>query len=640
MNKILKTKGTFSASAWISLLLVCSVVFFRFVYPPINILSWDVFGYYLYLPATFIYHDLRLADISWVQRLIEQYQATSTFYQATPLPAGGWVMKYSMGMAVLNAPGFFIAHLFSYVAGYKTDGFSLPYQYAWAISGLVYSAIGIVMLRKILLAFFDETITSILLVITVLATNYFQLTAFDGYLSHNYLFTLYTLIVWLTLRWHRQPGWKYATGLGFAMGLAVLVRPSELVCILIPVLWGIHNSESFRQKIMLIKSNYKQLILLILAVFVTGFPQLLYWKYSSGHWLFYSYNNAGEGFDFGHPYLKEVLFSFRKGWFIYTPVMMFAMAGFISLFKRNQSLFYTILVYFVVNLYIVSSWTCWWYAGGSYSQRALLSSYVLLVLPMGYLLKEVQSWNKVLRILIFSITGLLLLLNIFQTWQWAHGLIDRTRMSREYYFAIFAKTAVTEADRKLLLVERPAEAFVKLTNEADYIKRTASSYDFESKQDEALTLSFDTVHSGKAALRLDNAHPFSPGYEAEFEEITHRDHAWIRAGVWVFPLKEVKPGMASLVITFEHNGGSYNYNALGIELAENPMQPGKWNYISMDYLTPEVRSVHDKVKAYFWLQGQDPVYIDDFTIEIFEPRQAALLKCSAGNTSTQSGVRF
>jgi len=157
-----------------------------------------------------------------------------------------------MGMAVLNAPAFFIAHLFSLAAGFKADGFSLPYQYAWAISGLIYAAIGIIMLRKILLGFFDERITSMVLVIIVLATNYFQLTAFDGYLSHNYTFTLYTFVVWFTIRWHQQPKWQYALGLGLAMGLVTLVRPSELVCVLIPLLWGIGNLKIFKQKLILV----------------------------------------------------------------------------------------------------------------------------------------------------------------------------------------------------------------------------------------------------------------------------------------------------------------------------------------------------------------------------------------------------
>ena len=611
-------KSTTSTSVWICMLLIACIVFFRFIYPPIYTLSWDVFGYYLYLPATFIYHDLRLTDISWVNRLIEEYQTTATFYQATAMPAGGWVLKYSLGMALLNAPGFFVAHIFSLLAGYKPDGFSLPYQYAWVISGLVYTAIGIWMFRKIMLEFFDDKTASILLVIIVLATNYFQLTAFEGYLSHNYLFTIYTFIVWFTIRWHQQPRWQYSVGLGLAMGLAILVRPSELVCILIPLLWNISSKLNFSQKTALLKSNFRHIFLVAFAIIVGGLPQLLYWKYSSGHWLFYSYNNPGEGFDFGQPYLLEVLFSFRKGWFIYTPVMLFAVVGFASLYKRSKALFYTILIYFLVNLYIVSSWTCWWYAGGSYSQRALLSSYVLLAIPLGYLIQQARTWNKSLQILLFSVIGLMLFLNIFQTWQWTHRVIDRTRMTKAYYFAIFGKTAATEANRKLLLIERPTDGIEILKNESDYTRRTAAVFDFENISDQGILLSKDTVFEGKFALRLDEALPYSTTFEMPFSKITSKDHAWLRAEVMVFPVAPIDDNSASLVITFQHNGENYGYRAKSISLKEFGMKTGTWNKMSMDYLTPEVRSKDDSVKIYFWLQGKNPILIDNLKIDIFE----------------------
>jgi hypothetical protein len=469
-----------------------------------------------------------------------------------------------------------------------------------------------------LLQFFNEKITGILLIIVVLGTNYFQLTAFDGYLSHNYLFTLYTLIVWFTIRWHKQQKWQFALGLGLSMGLAVLARPSELVCILVPILWGIGPANGFTHKINLIKSNFGQISLIIGSAILAGFPQLLYWKYSSGHWLFYSYNNAGEGFDFTHPYLVEVLFSFRKGWLIYTPVMVFALAGFVSLYRKNKALFLGILIYFVINLYIVSSWTCWWYAGGSYSQRALLSSYVLLAFPLGYFIQGILELKKAIRILVFSILGLLFTLTLFQTWQWATGIIDRTRMTREYYFAVFGKTSCSDADRKLLLVVRPADAVDELKNESDYKKRIAVIYDFENNQDQGILINKDTVFEGKSSLRLDENHPFSPAFEMSFREITNKDHAWLRAEVQVFPLTEVKDNMASLVITFQHKGEAYNYRAVSISLASYAMKPGLWNKMRMDYLTPEVRSKDDTVKIYFWLQGKMPVFIDNLTVQIFD----------------------
>jgi hypothetical protein len=351
------SKGLSSPSFIAFIVLLLSIIFFRSLYPPVNILSWDVFGYYLYLPARFIYHDIGLHNIDWVKQIAEQYQTTSTLYQVVPLPAGGFVIKYSAGMALLNAPAFFIAHMLTEPLGFTTDGFSLPYQYAWTITALVITAIGLWFTRKILQEFFNEKLTCILMAVIVLATNYFQLTAFDGYLTHNYTYTFFAIIIWFTIRWHRAPDYFSSFMLGLSSGLIVLIRPSELVCLLIPLLWNVYSRNSLKEKVRLIANNPKYLIIILLSFLLVGMPQLLYWKHITGHYIFYSYVNAGEGFDFLNPHTWQVLFSYRKGWFVYTPVMILAIPGFISLYRKNNAVFAPVIVYFIVNLYIVSSWT-------------------------------------------------------------------------------------------------------------------------------------------------------------------------------------------------------------------------------------------------------------------------------------------
>lgn len=614
-----KESGVFSSSKML-VILIAGIIIFRFLYPPFSILTWDVFGYYLYLPATFIHGDPALRDPVWLQQVFEQYQPSSTLYQLYPLHEGGNVIKYSSGMALLNLPAFFTAHVFCVLTGIKADGFTTPYQFAWTISGLIYTALGLWMMRKVLLRFFNDSTTSVLLILLVLGTNYFQLTAFDGYITHNYLFTIFALVLWFTIKWHEKPSFTAAIALGASFGLAVLTRPNEMVIFFIPALWNIYNRESLKRKLALIRTNFLQLIAGVIVLVLIGSIQLFYWKYTTGSWLFYSYNNAGEGFDFSNPHIINVLFSFRKGWFIYTPLMLFSVAGFYFLWKSKREIFWPVILYFIVNLYIVSSWTCWWYAGGSYSQRALLSSYAILLLPLGYLINFVKYRRKAVSYSFTVILGLIVLLNLFQTWQWVHGIIDRTRMSRAYYCAVFAKTYATDNDRKLLLVERSTEQFQQLKNEKDYSKHILAVIDFEGEKYSDRLLSFDTVHAGKASMRMDADHQYSPGFETTYKQLTTKDHAWLRAGLWVYPLHEAEQGSAVLVITCEHDGKSYEYKGVGIESAQFQVKKLQWNYISLDYLTPEVRSGDDKIKVYFWLQGDKPVFIDDLVIEVFEPK--------------------
>jgi len=61
-----QTKITVLFTALVLLLL-------KLIYPEPNVLSWDVLGYYLYLPAKFIYHDPYLLNQDWLNQIVAQY---------------------------------------------------------------------------------------------------------------------------------------------------------------------------------------------------------------------------------------------------------------------------------------------------------------------------------------------------------------------------------------------------------------------------------------------------------------------------------------------------------------------------------------------------------------------------------------
>jgi hypothetical protein len=306
-----------------------------------GVLSWDVFGYYLYLPAKFIYKDLAFSDQSWIKHLMDTYQPSSTLYQVVQIENGNSIIKYSSGTAILYAPFFFIAHWLAPALGFPADGLSQPYQLAVLIGGIVWAIIGIIVFSKIIRRFFDLFTSSILLLLIVLGTNYFQLTAYDGtLLTSNFLFAFYGLVVYYTIKWHDEPKLKYAICLGIACGFCILIRPSEATAVLIPVCWNVHNKESWKEKLSLIRQHVGHILLAGLCIVLVFLPQLLYWKSLTGNYFFYSYVNSGEGFDFLTPYTMKFLFGFRKGWFVYTPLMLFAVSGFYYLYKKNAPLFF------------------------------------------------------------------------------------------------------------------------------------------------------------------------------------------------------------------------------------------------------------------------------------------------------------
>ena len=116
---------------WSLCLCILSLVILNFITLPNNILAYDVFGYYLYLPQLFIHHNLDFSNMDLVNQLIENYKNTPTLYQLSLIDGQHTIIRYSVGQTILFSPFFFIGHLICIAINYPCDGFSLPSQ--WSI---------------------------------------------------------------------------------------------------------------------------------------------------------------------------------------------------------------------------------------------------------------------------------------------------------------------------------------------------------------------------------------------------------------------------------------------------------------------------------------------------------------------------
>ena len=595
-----------------------AIIFFRFEKPFGNILTWDVFGYYLYLPLSFIYHDLGIHNFSVIDQILGKYHSTAAFYQGIQLDNGNWCLKYSTGLAIIYLPFFLLGHIYALLSSFPADGFSKPYQDAIMISGIVYALIGLYFIRKILLNFFTDGLAALVILIIVIGTNYFEYITYNGTMPHNYLFAIHSITVWNTIRWHQHYKKRNMFFIGMFGGLATVSRPTEIIILIVPLLWNIWNKEEFKKKILYFYKNSSQLIVFSAGFILMILPQLLYWKVYTGYWLFYSYKNPGEGFDFLSPHTLKFLFSFRKGWLLYTPVMIFAIGGFVYIFRNKRNIFYALFIYLFLHIYISSSWSYWSYAA-SFSQRTMIQAYPVLAVSLGFFMTSTMNMKILIRWIIYILMGFFVILNIFQTWQFQHYIIDIDRMTKPYYFRVFGKTHVSDEDKKLLLVERSADGKDIFTDPEDYTERTLGFDGFE-KPGSPLKNYCDTLsHSGKYSYILDKDHVFSPNIHSAYEDITTKDHIWIRASIYVYPVFDPSDNPGSLVVTMDHKGGAYGYHTADIEKKTYNVKPNQWNKLQLEVLSPPIRSGRDHLSVYFWDRGQKEIFVDDLKVEVFVP---------------------
>ncbi len=579
-------------------------------------LSWDVAGYYLYLPAAIIYKDLK--KLSFKDDITNKYHPSSEFYQAYLQENGNYVMKYPIGLAILYLPFFLLAHLFAIGTAYPTDGFSLPYQFGISWGSICIAAIGLWMMRKILLLYFSELIVGLTLILVVFATNYLNYTAIDGSMSHNWVFTLVAYLIWQTIHWYKSPSFGRSTAIAACIGLAALSRPTDILICLIPLFWGLSSISTFQERLIFWKKHILQLLLIVAVVAAIGSIQLVYWKYASGNWLVYSYQD--QGFSWLWPHIKDVLFSYRKGWLVYTPIMVLSLIGFIPLYKRYRFLFWGVAIYFGLHFYLTAAWDIWWY-GGSFGQRALIQAYPVLLFPIAALLtmlltpfanqpKQIKKSNlslSVKRIGLFLFATTCIWLNCMQTYQ-AHGHgFEVDAMTKAYYWRIFGKAKPTDLDKKLLDTKEDYQGERKNIN-------SIYTNNFEQYVD-TVAYTKEYAHSGNQALLISTNNKYTPTINIP---LAPQKDKWLRVSAQFYtPQKEWDIWrMTQLIVQFKKQDQVIKSRMIRVQ---RQMGERAWQSNWTDMKIPNEN--FDTLSIVFWNAGSTKtLFIDDLTAEVYEAK--------------------
>ena len=344
----------------------------------------DAAHYYVYMPATFIYGW----DVFRFPYKIEKKFEGFLLNDKT----GKVEIKTTCGEALLLTPFFLAAHTSAWVFGLPMDGFSSFYQVFMLIGCVFYFTLGLYFLKKFLDRYFNHAISLTVVLILALATQIYYY-AFDAALmSHVYSFFLFSAFIYFLKRY--LDGGKRSITLfallSLSLSLAILLRPTNILIVLWIAFLDLKSARELWQRILFFLNPRRSLIYIVVQ-FAVVLPQLLYWKYLSGHYIYFSY--PGEVFFWGNPMLLQVWFSPFNGLFPYHPVWLFFMAGIVVMIRNHKMNGIFSLVFFLLASYVFSCWHCWFY-GGSFGFRPLAEFAVFMALPLGYLIRSVTNWKN------------------------------------------------------------------------------------------------------------------------------------------------------------------------------------------------------------------------------------------------------
>ncbi len=586
------------------IILFLYIILFLIVKNPDNpldrVIMSDGKSYYAYLPNFFIYHD---HDYKFVEDYEQKYYANDAlvFKEFRFKIDGRTVIKGFSGLAFLFLPFFLIAHFLSFIFGFPTDGYSIIYQYSIGFAALFYLWAGLKYLRKLLPAFgFSVQIVTAILFIIAFGTNIIYYTLREGSMVHVYNFALVAAFLYFLQKAFVQKTLKPLILTTFLYGLIVIVRPTNgLIILLAPFVAG--DASTLRQFIKGLFKKPSGILMVLAALSVFPFLTMLIWYLQCGHWIVYSYGE--EGFSFLKPHFFQILFSFNKGWFVYTPLALVAMAGFVYLFLRNRFQFFLGLIFLLLFVYVASSWWAWHYTS-TFGQRVFIDIYPFIAILLGFTFLLIKK-HQIIQLAGIAIVAFLVALNLLQFYQHYTFVFPPGTIDFRQYKDSFSRLVPAP---RVFFPEDKIEKCDVLSNdfEKDY-----GWLNYASVTD---TLAFEGKYSSRAGL----ANEYSIGLYEPIRRHLSTDFGWVKVSCQVY--SDRKYSQAKMIIDVESEGKSVFYRPFYLSEVN---RLNRWTYLEFALRLPELKTENDMLRVYFMNTRQDEFFmVDNLKVEILSLKEA------------------
>ncbi|MEK7253980.1 MAG: hypothetical protein AAB316_04495, partial [Bacteroidota bacterium] len=309
--------------------------------PPNRYVWSDAEGYFLYLPSVFVHGNFKDYRVR-TKNQFKRFPGTDKIFT-----------KYTCGVAMLEAPFFLAAYVSRWVQGFEDPGFyeTEDYGVAMLMGACFYGVLGLFFVHKTLRRHFENPWAARLTIaLLLLGTNLLHYMVRAPGMPHVYSFFLASLLIYLTPGIFEKPTWWRFFAAGGLLGWLVLIRPTNAVLAIFPLLYGFTSGKAVAERLLFFKKHLPKILLAALPAFLIWLPQLMYWHYVTGDWIYYSYRK--EGFNnWANPPIHKVFFSPLNGWLLYNPAMLFALAGMPFLLKNNRHNGWAVLLIFAFSTY-------------------------------------------------------------------------------------------------------------------------------------------------------------------------------------------------------------------------------------------------------------------------------------------------
>ena len=328
------------------ILIVALVGFLAIAFKPS--VSADGGGYFSYLHSIVFDRDLDMSN-EYAAAAAEHVKISGDVKSrtVTGLPPN----QYPIGPAILSLPAYLVAVL---VRPSGEPQFGPPFATAYTLASLFYGLLALALAYRLLRKLSFGRDASLAAVVGVgLGTPLLYYLVYSPSYSHTFSAFMVTLFVYLWWTRREQRGWRGWLLLGVVGGVMALVRWQDGPLMAITLL----DLPRARWRILLLAPGT-----------LLGFsPQLVVDKVIFGKWQPGAPTVAFDPFP-GH-YL-DVLFSSLHGLFVWSPLLLAAVAGY--WFVKEPTLRAAFAICFVMQVLIIGSFV-YWYGGFSVGMRFFIN---------------------------------------------------------------------------------------------------------------------------------------------------------------------------------------------------------------------------------------------------------------------------
>lgn len=339
----------------------------------------DKAGYYVFLPALFIY-DFNPAKFP------DSVDVKTGF--GFTLTEDKIITKYPTGVAILQSPFFLSAHLYTKLSNGKSDGFGVAYHKAIDVSAIFYLIAGLLFLYKFLKNYFSTKVILLSQFILLLGTNLYYYSTVESGLSHVYSFFLFSAFLFYYKQFIEKKAIKLVVFLSIILGFIFIVRPINIVLIL-PFLFLDYNGvKDFLNRFKLeLKGYFCGVFVFALAIS----PQIIYYLYLSNSLVYYSYGEEAFIYKYS-PKIFKVLFAFENGWVTNNPLHVVTIIGLMYMLRLKLK---NATIVLVTIVFVTITYASWWSTqlGCGLGHRGFVEFYVILIIPLAYLVQFTLNIN-------------------------------------------------------------------------------------------------------------------------------------------------------------------------------------------------------------------------------------------------------